>query len=112
MTKNKEIYNVTYKKMEINNPHKTEYNEDVYHESFYAALAKSQAQYEERFKLDSIVQSVVDKFNSRAKIGKEKYNKTLDRTDLSALDWINHAQEELMDGILYLEKLKQTLGGK
>ena len=27
------------------------------------------------------------------------------------LDWINHAQQELQDGILYLEKLKQTLGG-
>jgi hypothetical protein len=34
---------------------------------------------------------------------------TLDRTDLGVLDWIQHAQEELMDGILYLEKLKQTL---
>jgi hypothetical protein len=33
----------------------------------------------------------------------------LDRTDLGAGDWIQHAQEELMDGILYLEKLKQTL---
>ena len=31
------------------------------------------------------------------------------RTDLKTKDWIQHAQEELMDGILYLEKLKQTI---
>ena len=38
-----------------------------------------------------------------------KYNNTLDRKDLSKVEWINHAQEELMDGILYLERLKQEL---
>lgn len=42
-------------------------------------------------------------------MGKEKYGTDLDRQDLKPLDWIQHAQEELMDGILYLEKLKQTL---
>lgn len=62
--------------------------------------------------LDSIVMSVITKFAVRAKIGKEKYGTTLDRTDLSVLDWIQHAQEEHMDAILYLEKLKQTLAGK
>jgi len=39
----------------------------------------------------------------------KKYGVTLDRTDLKALDWIQHAQEELMDGILYLERLKKEL---
>ncbi len=62
--------------------------------------------------LDSVVMSVITKFAVRAKIGKEKYGTTLDRTDLSVLDWIQHAQEEAMDQILYLEKLKQTLVGK
>lgn len=58
---------------------------------------------------DSIVQSVLQKFIMRSKIGKEKYGTDLDRTDLKVQDWITHAQEELMDGILYLEKLKQTV---
>jgi hypothetical protein len=62
-------------------------------------------------KTDSVVDSIVDNFISRAAQGKEKYGHTLDRNDLSTLEWINHAQEELMDGILYLEKLKKTLGG-
>lgn len=58
---------------------------------------------------DSIVRAVVAKFLQRSAIGVTKYGVTLDRTDLGASDWIQHAQEELMDGILYLEKLKQTL---
>ena len=57
--------------------------------------------------LDSVVQSVLYKFTDRAKFGKIKYGTDLDRTDLSTMQWIEHAQEELMDGILYLEKLKQ-----
>ncbi len=56
---------------------------------------------------DSIVNSVVNKFLSRSELGIKKYGTTLDRDDLSTVDWITHAQEELMDGILYLEKLKQ-----
>ncbi len=61
------------------------------------------------FEPDSVVKSVVSKFLDRAKFGKQKYGTDLDRTDLGTLDWIQHAQEELMDGILYLEKLKQTV---
>jgi hypothetical protein len=53
--------------------------------------------------------SVINKFKDRAKFGKQKYGTDLDRNDLSVKDWIQHAQEELMDGILYLEKLKHTL---
>jgi hypothetical protein len=59
--------------------------------------------------LDSIVSAIIQKFIARAKMGKEKYGTDLDREDLKPLDWIQHAQEELMDGILYLEKLKKTL---
>ena len=57
--------------------------------------------------LDSVVTSVINQFVVRANFGQVKYGTNLDRTDLSTLDWIQHAQEELMDGILYLEKLKQ-----
>jgi hypothetical protein len=61
--------------------------------------------------MDSIVTAVIGKFKFRADMGKAKYGTDLDRTDLSVLDWIKHAQEEHMDAILYLEKLKQTLSG-
>jgi len=55
------------------------------------------------FTPDSVVDSILNKFVDRAELGFKKYNNTLDRNDLSKLDWINHAQDELMDGILYLE---------
>jgi hypothetical protein len=57
---------------------------------------------------DSIVDSVILKFTERSKLGQAKYGHTLDRSDLKVHDWITHAQEELMDGILYLEKLKHA----
>ena len=56
---------------------------------------------------DSIVESVIKQFKQRSEVGKVKYGITLDRTDLTRLEWLNHAQQEAMDMILYLEKLKQ-----
>jgi hypothetical protein len=56
---------------------------------------------------DSVVQSVINKFKQRSEVGIQKYNTTLDREDLTDKEWINHAQEEAMDLILYLEKLKR-----
>jgi len=58
-------------------------------------------------RVDSVVASVLQKFLKRAEFGKAKYGTDLDRDDLSVLEWINHAQEEHMDAILYLEKLRQ-----
>ena len=58
---------------------------------------------------DSVVSSVISAFQKRAEIGQVKYGKTLDRNDLTFLQWIQHAQEELMDGILYLEKMKKLM---
>ena len=56
---------------------------------------------------DTIVESVIEQFKQRSEVGIKKYNTTLDRTDLTRLEWLQHAQEEAMDMILYLEKLKQ-----
>jgi len=63
-------------------------------------------------KTDSIVDGVVDSFISRANFGKQKYNNTMDRTDLSVDEWLQHAIEEHMDAILYLNKLRKELNGK
>lgn len=59
--------------------------------------------------VDSVVRAVIDKFVARASLGKKKYGVDLDRTDLGVLEWIQHAQEEHMDAILYLEKLKRVV---
>jgi len=60
-------------------------------------------------KSDTIVEDVVNKFRKRSEAGMLKYNTTLDRTDLSTLDWLTHLQEELMDAILYVERLKKEI---
>ena len=60
------------------------------------------------FQHESIVQAIVDKFITRAEMGKNKYGTDMDRKDLNTHQWIEHAQDELMDGIIYLEKLKQN----
>jgi hypothetical protein len=56
---------------------------------------------------DEIVRSVLKRFNERSKVGIDKYSTTLERVDLSTLEWLTHAQEEAMDFVLYLERLKQ-----
>jgi hypothetical protein len=58
-------------------------------------------------KLDSVVTSVIKQFEERSIKGKEKYGTDLDREDLALIDWIEHAKQEHMDAILYLEKIKQ-----
>lgn len=56
--------------------------------------------------MSKIEKRVIKKINQRAEIGKEKYGVTMERTDLSTYDWLNHLQEELLDAIIYIEKLK------
>ncbi len=60
-----------------------------------------------QFELDSIVTTIIDQFKVRSAKGKAKYGVDLDRKDLSLIEWIEHAKQEHMDAILYLEKIKQ-----
>lgn len=62
--------------------------------------------YREEVIKDTIVESVVKQFKDRSNVGIAKYGVTLDREDLSTLEWLIHLQQEMMDGILYIEKLK------
>jgi hypothetical protein len=63
-------------------------------------------------KLDSVVTTIIEQFKERSERGKAKYGVDLDRTDLTLLEWIEHAKQEHMDAILYLEKIKQTVSGQ
>lgn len=47
--------------------------------------------------------------DAREARGLEKYGVTVDRTDLSLLDWLQHAYEEKMDSVVYLKKAIMTL---
>jgi hypothetical protein len=66
----------------------------------------------EGFQPDSVVRRVNEKFVSRAEVGYNKYNATMDRDDLTTEEWIDHAMEEMMDMLLYMEKLKEELKKK
>jgi hypothetical protein len=57
---------------------------------------------------DPVVERVVDKFISRSDVGFEKYGITLEEDMSNVFIWINHLQEELMDAVLYLQKLKES----
>jgi hypothetical protein len=72
-------------------------------------LIEMEQQQENTFQPDSVVTSVISQFLARSKKGKEKYGVDLDRTDLTLLEWIEHAKQEHMDAILYLEKIKQIV---
>lgn len=128
MTKNKDVYNVTYT---MGGGYKTktqEENEDLFYEALNRQRAleeKSKAAYLEQQKKnqdnyakgiktfpDSVVTAVRQEMLERAGKGFIKYNETLDRTDLSVIDYLQHAKEEAMDLALYLEKTIQMLKGK
>lgn len=58
-----------------------------------------------------IEESVIEKIRQRRDAGRKKYNTPMERTDLTMLDWLQHAQDEAMDLAIYLEKLMRIQGG-
>ena len=63
-------------------------------------------------KQDPIVDSVVNQFSDRSRIGIEKYNTTLAENDLPLIEWLEHLKQELMDATLYIERTKQEIVNK
>ena len=59
--------------------------------------------------MDKNVEDVVSQLRDREKRGLSKYGVNTERTDLSTIEWLQHLQEELMDGTVYIEKLKKEL---
>jgi hypothetical protein len=61
---------------------------------------------------DAITDAVVVQLRTRAEAGKKKYGTTMERDDLTLMQWLQHLQEELMDAAVYVEKLKGEIGEK
>ena len=59
--------------------------------------------------MDKNVENVVSQLRAREERGLSKYGVNTERTDLSTIEWLQHLQEELMDGAVYVEKIKQEL---
>lgn len=62
--------------------------------------------------LQEVEDAVCAQIKKRRDAGRSKYGTTMERTDLSILQWVQHAQEESMDHAIYLEKLKRVLKEK
>lgn len=58
---------------------------------------------------DSNVDAVREKMKRRELAGFDKYGVSTDRTDLSAEQWLQHLQEELMDACVYTERMLKEL---
>ena len=59
-------------------------------------------------KIDPIVTSVMTQLLTRSQLGISKYGTTLQ--DNNTDDFLQHLKEELMDSILYIEKLQSNEG--
>ena len=62
-----------------------------------------------KINMDENVENVITQLREREQRGLSKYGVNTERTDLSTLEWLQHLQEELMDGTVYIEKLKKEL---
>ena len=51
--------------------------------------------------VSATTQALIDLLRERDAAGRAKYGTTLDRTDLSRADWLQHLSEELLDGAGY-----------
>jgi hypothetical protein len=58
---------------------------------------------------DSVVYRIATLLKNRSETGIRKYGTTLDRTDLTIKEWIDHSIEEALDLALYLERIKSEL---
>jgi len=61
---------------------------------------------------DSVVEAVRADILRRHQAGIIKYGVTLDRTDLSLRDWLQHAYEEHLDAANYLKRAIMEIDSK
>ena len=59
---------------------------------------------------DAVVESVINEFSERSRIGIEKYGTTLEANNTD--DFLQHALEEAMDFCLYIKKLQTQIKAK
>jgi len=55
--------------------------------------------------MSEIEQRVIDRIQQRAAVGKKKYGTTMARQDITFAGWLRNLIEELLDAVIYAEKL-------
>jgi hypothetical protein len=65
--------------------------------------------------MSKVEDEVCELIQTRTKVGLKTYGVTMEREDFTHLDWLTYLQEELMDAVIYLQRLRtreQTLEAK
>jgi hypothetical protein len=57
----------------------------------------------------NVEESIAAQGKDRSEHGLRKYGVTVDRTDLSLMEWLQHHKEELMDAVRYVERQQREL---
>jgi hypothetical protein len=55
--------------------------------------------------MSKILYNIIDDLLARENKGIKEYGTTMDRTDLTEIEWLQHAYEEALDLSIYLKKL-------
>ena len=58
--------------------------------------------------MSKLLYDVIDDILFREEKGRAEYGTTMDRTDLSEEQWLQHAYEEALDLAIYLKKIIKT----
>ena len=58
--------------------------------------------------VSELLNEVIVDMIMREKKGFSQYNHTMDRTDLTEKEWLQHAYEEALDLALYLKKIMKS----
>jgi len=58
--------------------------------------------------MSKLLYDVIDDLLFREEKGRAEYGTTMDRTDLSQDEWLQHAYEEALDLAIYLKKIIKT----
>jgi len=62
--------------------------------------------------MSKIEDNVCDMIQQRAAVGLKKYGVTLERTDLSVKEWLQHLLEEQLDAACYTMKIIMQIDGE
>lgn len=54
---------------------------------------------------NEVEEQVIDEIRKRRDVGRAKYGTSMERTDLTRKQWLQHAKEEALDLAIYLQKL-------
>lgn len=55
--------------------------------------------------MSKILYNIIDDLLAREEKGLKEYGTTMDRKDLSEIEWLQHAYEEALDLSIYLKKI-------